>query len=345
MSTNTQTFVTELTPGTLEKKGVAYAPRTLASLVYMDDGTVVSDILKEMLSSGKRFILRTKTEQMEVSFNAQRIYEIPTPLERYNFDKFPLIVSINNVIVDSSNYAINGTQLILTQEFSASVKQNDIIMFIFHYLDIIIEDGGINAESVNNIRYYVGKAEPRHKKSTDVWFDTTLNQVKQFNGEEWEIIVSGTGGAGSSLAVLKNTNIINSKVSTVEIGIPQYNSKNDILFVYLNSTYLEETQDYTIVDNNKISTTYEKWDGSEEPQIFNFIVFKNVIQAFDGIDGKMLNNNTISENKLSVEVLKKINSVEDTPSTTELLATIKELQNTVISLTEKVTFLEELIQE
>ena len=340
----TETLVSELTPGTLEKKGVAYAPRTLASLVYMNDGTPVSDILKEMLASGKRFILRTKTEQMEVTFDGQRIYEIPTPLERYDFNKYPLIVSLNNTLVDPSNYAVNDRQLILSERFSATVRENDIIMFIFHYLDIIIEDGGINAESVNNVRFYVSKTAPKHKKSTDVWFDTTLNQVKQFDGEEWQVIVNGTGG-GSSLVVLKNNSIVNSQVSTVEIGIPEYDSKHDVLFVYLNSTYLEEKQDYTIVDNQRIRTVYQSWDGSEEPQIFNFVVFKNVAQAFDGIDGALLNNNTITESKLSSEVLKKINSTNETPSNTELLEIIRECQNTIRDLSKKVEVLEKTTQK
>lgn len=325
MTTNTKTLVSELTPATLEKKGIAYAPRTLASLVYMNDGTKVSDILKEMLANGKRFILRTKTEQMEVSFDAQRIYEIPTPLERYNFDKFPLIVSINGAIVDSVNYVINENQLILTQEFSATVKQNDIVMFIFHYLDIIIEDGGLNAESINNVRFYVSKTEPRHKKSTDVWFDTELNQVKQFDGEDWQVIVSG--GDGTRLSTLKNTVIINSVTSTVEIGIPKYDKNTDILFVYLNSTYLEERQDYIISNNQVIRAVNTNWDGSEEAQIFNFVVFKNVIQT------------------LSLDDRSSTNIIEDDISTVKLLTTIEELQKTVLNLTRKVAFLEELIQE
>lgn len=305
---------TELTPGTLEKNGISYAPRTLASLVYMDDGTKASDILKEMLGDGKKFILKTKTEQFEVEYENQRIYNIPTPLENYDYDKYNMIISLNGNIVDSSNYAINDTQLILNSNFATNVHVNDVIMFIFHYLDIIIEDGGINAESINNIRYFASKTEPKHKKTSDVWFDTTLNQVKQFNGEEWEIIVSGTGGGGGSsntaLAVFKNSTIINTSVNSVDIGIPEYKRGEDTLFVYLNSTYLEENQDYVVNSaSTKISTVNGYWNGSEEPQVFNFVVLKNVIKAFDGINGNLLINNSVTMNKLSTDIIDKLNSI------------------------------------
>lgn len=321
------TLVSELTPGTIEKKGIAYAPRTLASLVYMDDGTKISDILKEMLANGKRFILRTKTEQLEVSFNGQRIYDIPTPLERYNFDKFPLIVSINGVIVDPSNYAINERQLILTQEFSASVKQNDIMMFIFHYLDIIIEDGGINAESINNVRFYVSKSEPRHKKSTDVWFDTEFNEVKQFDGEDWQTIVSGSN---NKLYSQKNTVIVDNSTDIIEIGIPKYDKDRDILFVYVNSTYLQENDDYTVSEDNlTIRSVGKNWDGSEEPQIFNFLVFKNII--------------TVENPEELVPALTK--RMKSQLSRENLLSTIDDLQKTVKMLTIKVSQLEKLAQK
>lgn len=283
MLTNTQTFVSELTPATLEKKGVAYAPRTLASLVYMNDGTIVSDILEEMISNGKRFILRTKTEHEQVSFDSQRIYEIPTPLERYDFDKFPLIVSINNVIVNPDNYSINENQLILSQEFSLTVRRDDIITFIFHYLDIIVEDSGLNAESVNNVRFYVSNKEPKHKKSTDVWFDTTSNQVKQYINGEWRIIVSGNGnvGAPSTLSLLKSTSTITSRTPVVNIGVSGYNKTTDILFVYVNSTYLEEGQDYIIEDDRIIRSINGDWDGTQESQVFNFVIIKNITQVVD----------------------------------------------------------------
>lgn len=306
---------TELTPGTLEKNGISYAPRTLASLVYMDDGTKASDILKEMLGDGKRFILKTKTEQIEVEYENQRIYNIPAPLENYDYDKYDMIVSLNENIVDASNYVINDTQLILNSDFSANVHTDDVIMLIFHYLDIIIENTGINAESVNNIRYFASKTEPMHKKTNDVWFDTTLNQVKQFNGEEWEIIVSGTGGSGSggsntALAVFKNSVIINTSVDSVNIGIPEYKKGEDTLFVYLNSTYLEENQDYVVNSTStKISTLSGYWNGSEESQVFNFVVLKNVVKAFDGINGNLLINNTITMNKLSTDIIDKLNSI------------------------------------
>ena len=308
--------ISELTPGTLEKNGIQFAPRTLASLVYMDDGTKVSDVMKGIICDGKKFILKSTTDQMAVEYDKQRIYDIPAPLENYDYEKYSMLVSLNGQLIESVNYSINDTQLILGKEFSNNVHKNDVLMFIFHYLDIIIENTGVNAEYVNDIRYFVDKYEPRHKRLNDVWFDTTFKQVKQFNGEQWEVIVNGTGGSGggstinTSLGVFKSTKAISTKTSTVYIDIPEFRKSTDTLFVYVNSTYLEEGQDYNISsDSSRITTVNGSWDGSEDTQLFNFIVFKNVVKAFDGINGNLLLNNTITTNKLSTDLIELLGKI------------------------------------
>lgn len=299
----------ELVPGTLEKKGIAYAPRTLSSLVYMDDGSTLDQAMNELMVDGKRFIMKTATNQLQVTYDKQRVYDIPIPIESYNFDKFPIIVALNGNIVNSSKYFLNGNeQLVFNEDFAQTIMKNDIVMFIFHYLDTIIESGNLDAESINNVRFFVSKTEPRCKQHTDVWFDTSLNQVKQFNGEEWEIIVSGTGGGSGSIASFKNTVRVTLPSDYVDIGISQFNKDEDTLFVYQNSVYLEINQDYILEDNTRIKCANGQWCEYNEEQTFNFIVFKNVEREYKGIDGTLLKTNTVSEDKLSLELIEKIDS-------------------------------------
>lgn len=302
--------ISELTPGTLERKGIAYAPRTLASLVYMDDGTTLAEAVEELMIDGKRFLMKTATRQLQVEMNNQRVYEIPIPVEKYNYEKYPIVLAHNGNMVSSSKYRISDNQLILNEDFAATVQRDDILMFIFHYLDIIVEDYGLNAESINDVRFFVSKTEPLCKQTNDVWFDTTLNQVKQYNGEQWEIIVSGTGGGGGgSMASFRNSVTVSSANRYVDIGISQFNKNTDILFVYQNSVYLELDQDYALDDSTRIRCLNGNWCSSGQPQTFNFVVLKNVIRGYEGIDGALLKNNSITKNKLSQDILDLLNKI------------------------------------
>ena len=360
------TNISELTPGTLEKKGIAYAPRTLASLVYMDDGTTVADNIEDLMVDGKRFLMKTATRQLQVELENQRVYDIPIPVEKYNYDKFPLIIAHNGVMIESSNYRINDNQLIFTEEFCKTIHRDDILMFIFHYLDIIVEDFGLDAEYINNVRFFVSKDEPKCKQTTDVWFDTTQNQVKQFNGEEWEIIVDGNSKNGSTLAVYKSSVTLEEPSRYVNIGIEEFDFENDLLFVYQNSVYLEKDQDYSLDDSTKIHCLNGEWCDNNQPQIFNFIVLKNVIEGYEGIDGQLLLGNSVSKEKLSPELIEFIlesagsqnsgvaDSVEganviQTPEfrlvTDALIKKWNDYENTIAALTDKIRRFEELIEQ
>lgn len=306
---------TELVPGTLNKQGVAYAPRTLASLVYMQNGEKVSDVISDLVTEGKKYILQTVTEQDEALTDRQRIYTIPAPLENYDYVKFPIMVLINNKVVEKENYLINGTQLILNEATAAKVIAGDFITFIFHYIEIIVEDTGINAESVNGIRMYVSLNEPLHKKKNDVWFDTNMKQIKQYNGQDWIIIVNGQGGPGGGgigdLDVLKNSVTITAPTNSLAIGISDYNKETDILFVYKNSVYIEETSDYIITsDSKRIQTPAGvTWEASADiPTTFNFVVLSNngVIKQ---IDGANLKDGTVTISKLHPDLQEYLDSL------------------------------------
>lgn len=328
-----------LIPGTLNKKGIDYAPRTLSSLVYMDDGTRVSEVMKDMISDNKRFILQTKTEQAEATSDKQRVFRIPAPLETYDFTKYPLMISLNGELVDSINYTLHELQLIFKEEFSASIKKGDVIMFIFHYLDIIMEDSTLDAESINKVRFFVEAKEPIHKRTTDVWFDISHSEVKRFNGETWDIIVSGqgdgTGGGGINALILKNTVEVSNETDFVNIGISGFDKNKDTLFVYQNSAYQEKGEDYNIDDSNTIITPINgKWDGREDVQVFNFIVFKKGTSGGSGggdgglvdgiVEGKQIVDRSIEQIKLDKAISDKLDKIE------QLEKRMIELENSAI---------------
>lgn len=117
----------------------------------------------------------------------------------------------------------------------------------------------------------------------------------------------------NSLAIYKSTTSISTSENTININIPEFDKDNDSIFIYLNSTYIEENQDYIILDNNTIQKSSGSWDGTEEIQTFNFIVYKNVFKEYNGvIDATNIKDNTILESKLSPELQNKINGHEQT---------------------------------
>lgn len=141
------------------------------------------------------------------------------------------------------------------------------------------------------------------------------------------------------LKSLRNTVKISTNVDKVSIGIEDFNKDTDILFVYVNSTYIEETQDYIIEDNSTIKKVSEMWKGEEETQIFNFVVLKLTPSAVP----------TVFENKLTLEEEGKVVNISSN-NTTELLNKISLLETHVEKLIEynknlidRVTYLEESV--
>lgn len=129
------------------------------------------------------------------------------------------------------------------------------------------------------------------------------------------------------LTTLRNTVKIITDVDTVSIGISGYNKDTDILFVYVNSTYLEQVQDYTIVDNNTIKNVGSTWNGAEEIQIFNFVVLKLTIPQ---------TTFSVSEAKILAEEVDDITLSDNTTQTTTVSnyddSTIELLLNKIASL-------------
>lgn len=270
----------ELVPVTINKQGINYAPKTLASMVYANDGNTVEDILKGMGSEDKKVLLYTRTEHVVATIDGQRVFGIPFPIPNYDLAKFPMLVIYKDRILSGKDYAISNDQVILNNTLDG-LARDEILTFVFHY-NVILTNDNLNAESINNVRFYVGDREPYPKMETDVWFDTEECSVKQYTNGKWRIIVkNGSGGSSNNTPfhITKNTTFLTTSSTYAEIGIPGFDSSKDILFVYENSVYLEENEDYNISsDGNYITNIGEHmWIGSEEdPVVLNFVVFKGI---------------------------------------------------------------------
>ena len=124
----------------------------------------------------------------------------------------------------------------------------------------------------------------------------------------------------TKLVSFKSSTTVRNTTTTVSINIPQFDKDTDTLFVYQNSVYLEEGQDYTIEDNASISSILDSvFDGSVDEQVFNFVVLKNVgkLQPTDQIDGTLLKPASVDETKLSASLLSRIIQLESTISRME----------------------------
>ena len=110
------------------------------------------------------------------------------------------------------------------------------------------------------------------------------------------------------LTSLKNTVVITKDTNTVSIGIDEFDKDRDILFVYVNSTYIEEGQDYIIVDNVNIRKSSGVWDTTTGTNTFNFVVIRLTNIQTLSESKKQINLNQISE------LVEKVNNYESTIS-------------------------------
>lgn len=123
------------------------------------------------------------------------------------------------------------------------------------------------------------------------------------------------------LTTLRKTVKVTTDTNTVPINIDGFNKNTDTLLVYVNSTYIEEVEDYTIVNNSSIKKVKGLWYGTQDETIFNFVVVK------------LTNPQTLSVDNL------KSNEIE----VTELVKKIDKYESTIELLLEKVSDLESRI--
>lgn len=88
---------TELTPGILEKKGVKYAPKTLASVVYLEDGDTVSNKIQQMEDSSSS-LSYTKNQTITHVETAR----IEIGISGFNKDEDLLLVYKNSVYIEEN---------------------------------------------------------------------------------------------------------------------------------------------------------------------------------------------------------------------------------------------------
>ena len=275
-------LIDELIPTTLSKEGQNIAPKTLASLVYTNSGESVEDVLKGMVTDDRKVLLYTRTEHVVATTYGQRVFNIPFPIPNYDLAKFPMLVIYKDGILPPSNYAISNDQIILSNDIDG-LDRDEILTFVFHYNVLIQSEDNLNAESINNVRFFVGENPPYPMYETDVWFDTKKLEVKQFTNGEWKIIIKSNSHDDYPFFIAKNTNIVTENTNYIEIGVPGFDPTMDTLLVYENSIYLEEREDYQIsADGNYIVNINDTWIGTkEEPVIINFVVFKAVNRSHE----------------------------------------------------------------
>lgn len=134
----------------------------------------------------------------------------------------------------------------------------------------------------------------------------SITGVSPEDGSYWELYLQD----GSNVLVnFTNTVIITEPSNEIAIGIEPFNRLFDTILVFKNSTFLQKDVDYTISEDSlKIISQNEHWMASlETPTEFNFVVLKNVMQNVEYLHGSLIEDGTVTERKLSVELQQKVN--------------------------------------
>ena len=139
-------------------------------------------------------------------------------------------------------------------------------------------------------------------------FTITTSEVIRFEVLKNMAVDASTGG----IAYYENNVTLGSASAIVNVGISQYNPTNDLLFAYVNTTYLKKGVDFTVTGTgataaiNKPTGTWAI--GSE----FDFTVVKNVIvNASQDIQDQLTAmqaqiDATVTQTDVSADNIKKI---------------------------------------
>ena len=117
-----------LEPTIVTKNGVQYAPRTLLSAVYNQNGETIYKSVERLRMDMKNFQL-SKNVTYEVYNNGERTLTIPYPTRFFDSGLDSLIILRNDNIVSPNDYKLTKTQVI----FYYDLNKGDIITFIFNY--------------------------------------------------------------------------------------------------------------------------------------------------------------------------------------------------------------------
>lgn len=151
----------EFVSGIINKNGELYAPKTLASNVYMGDGSRLSANIN---SSRVLSVTKTKPVYVEATENDQRVFNIPFPITNYDFKENHMSIILRGDLLNTENYQINNDRLLLSKNVPG-LNKGEMILFIFYYTEHIdlndnvilttqnIKDKSITSEKLSdNIR-------------------------------------------------------------------------------------------------------------------------------------------------------------------------------------------------
>ena len=276
-----------LKPITIVQNNIQCAPMTLASQVYTSDGSTAQDFVNKYLNGNKKVKLNKKTFFVEAGRDMQRIYTIPYPTSNYDLTKFPMVIAVNNKLVAADSYAVSDEQIIFEQSIGDDIVKGDIIKFIFAWTSSDIDENR-DGNSLDNRHFEISPEEPTDPKDGDFWFDMINKCIKYWDASlgEWVEFVNNK----STNSSLKKTITIYSNVTSLDIGIADYDHSTDTLMVYKDGKYLDEYMDYNVSENNKTitATDSEGWGSAGDAAIFTFIVFKNITPSAHGIFNELV---------------------------------------------------------
>jgi hypothetical protein len=165
---------------------------------------------------------------------------------------------------------------------------------------------------------------------------TTL-QNYMITASDWNNISSTTGGTVASYT--GTTTILSATpTNTVNISsiITSYDYTSDLLFVYLNSTHLQEGTDYDKSGNTIIKTS-GNW-GTVNNAVLDFVVLKNISSTpTSTFSGSLITDGTVNINKLDETTQSLINLNTQTISYTGSTIILSSTPTNTVDITELIS--------
>ena len=151
-------------PSVLYKNDKFFAPKTLASAVYMQDGTRLSSAL----DSKQLTVTKTKAIYVEAEINRQRIFNIPYPITNFDLCRNHISVIVRGSLLETNKYVINNNRLILNSNIEP-LNQGELMLFIFYYTTVL----DLNENVVLTTKNYEDKSITTEKLSENIAIKAT----------------------------------------------------------------------------------------------------------------------------------------------------------------------------
>lgn len=119
---------------------------------------------------------------------------------------------------------------------------------------------------------------------------------------------NSAGGVSGKFVLIKGRTVIPAATSSVAINAPNYDPLKDSLLVFQNSVLIQETRDYVFsTDKIKIENRTSMW---EKDTVFDFVAVRNVRDDIPYQDGALIEDGSIPEEALSLEIREKLDTSE-----------------------------------